>query len=149
MLLSPVERLGGGATILFVSASERGLDVVVAERAESIDRSLGVESRGGFLGTGGGGGLRFRLEEAVDDAAMDARLAAGLGSCVEKSGFREGAGMMCTFGEEVWVLVEAFLVEGLRVPSAAEVALGSWYDNGRETVTQSGSGLGVKGFGGL
>lgn len=93
---------------MFVSASER-----VEERAVvvSIDRSLGVESRGGFLGTGGGG-LRFGFEVVGDDA-MDDRLLGGFGSC-ERLGFRG-----------VWVLVEVFLTEGLRVPSVEEIPLGS------------------------
>ena len=140
MPLSPAVRRGGGATTLFVSTSERGLDAV-EERAVSIDRLLGVESRGGFLGTGGGG-LWFRLEE-LDDA-VDAGFG-GLGSC-ERLGFREAAGIGMV--EEGWALVEAFIVEVLRGRSV-EVALGSWYEDGLETVTQSGSGLGVKGFGGL
>ena len=107
-----------------------------------MDRSLGVESRGGFLGTGGGG-LRFLLDAVVDDAVGAGF--GGLGSC-ERLGFREDGGIG-RFGEG-WVVVEAFLVEGLRVPSV-EVVLGSWYEDGLETVTQSGSGLGVKGFDGL
>ena len=50
--------------------------------------------------------------------------------------------------DEMGIVFDVCLIEGLRTPSIPS-APGPWYDDGLEIVTQSGSGLGVKGFDGL
>ena len=47
-----------------------------------------------------------------------------------------------------WESFDTCLIEGLRL-SLVPSRPGPWYDDGLETLTQSGSGLGVKGFLGL
>lgn len=91
---------------------------------------LDLESRAGFLGTGGAG-LREMVEEV--DEAMDAVLGDG--------GLGTPLGVLWPCGR-----VLAGDWTGLRGGGSLwEVLL----EEGRETVTQSGSGLGWKGFEGL